>query len=83
MTIVNKAEREVRRVFGLADVEADVDTGELVRVCVDGWPDQVVYRTEPLIATLEGFSDGHGKTEDGDREVCSALEEAGAFLSIG
>lgn len=80
--LVAKAGTEVRRVFGLAEVEANVDTGELVRVCVDGWPDRVIYRTELLIQTLEGFPSGFGKTEYGDGDVCRALDESGAFVSV-
>jgi hypothetical protein len=82
MATINEARREVRRVFGAATVEAETDDGAEVRILVEGWPDRIVYRTDRLVEALRRFPDGHGATEEGDRDVCQATEEAGAFVSV-
>lgn len=77
-----KAAKQVRRIFGEAEVEPEGDAGDLVRVDIDSWPDAIIYRAGVLAEVLAGFPTGHGKTADGDAEICAALENAGAVVSF-
>lgn len=71
---------EMARVFSGAIVNRIDD--ETCKALVCGWPDAATYRTEVAIGVLEQFADMAGSTEDGDAEVCRALENAGAFLGF-
>ena len=64
--------QEFHRVFGSAH---ETETGQLY---ADGWPQAYAY-TDAAIEVLRRFPDGHGLTEEGDAEVCTALEQVGAF----
>jgi hypothetical protein len=83
---IDEVRREVRRVFGTATVEWEVphaaNAKSSIVIRVDGWPGPVAYRTRKLLDTLGRFQDSHGTTEEGDREICQALEESGAFISF-
>ena len=66
---------QMERVFGGATLTEDG------RVIVDGWPDAVAYDASAAVPVLQGFADRHGTTEQGDAEVCRALEQAGAVIA--
>jgi hypothetical protein len=47
------------------------------------WPAYVQYDHQIAVNVLSTSQDEHGTTEDGDAEVCAALESAGAVISVG
>lgn len=69
--------QELARVFG-APVTDDLHHG----FAVEGWPDRIQYVPALALPVLRDFATGHGSTEDGDAEVCSALERAGAVVEV-
>ena len=68
--------QEFTRVFGTAH---ETDDGQLY---ADGWPQAFSY-TSKAMDVFRRFPDGHGLTEEGDAEVCSALENSGAVFLAG
>ena len=51
-----------------------------VLVTAEGWPDAIVYTPATLLPILCRYPDGHMRTEEGDAEVCAAIEAAGALV---
>jgi hypothetical protein len=70
--------REVRRVFGPADVRYEANND--CSVVVDGWPSRQYYHADRLGDVLKTFPDGYGEDEAGDAEVCRKLELEGAHI---
>jgi len=68
---------EFMRVFGSCVVHDDDPNA----VLAEGWPDFVVVDDVQLATTILGrFPSGYGEDEDGDAEVCVALDAAGAAI---
>jgi len=67
-------EDEFQRVFGSIYID---DAG---RARAEGWPDYVRYDFAKAAAVLAGFASMYGLTEEGDAEVCAALDAAGARI---
>ena len=65
---------EFYRVFGSIYID---DEG---RVRAEGWPECVRYDEGKAAAVLAKFEYRYGTTEEGDAEVCAALEAAGARI---
>lgn len=70
---------EMQRVFG-AHVHCDWIGNRKVHVSLDGWPDWVTYDIVTALQVLGHFADRHGVSNEGDAEVCCALEDAGAVV---
>jgi len=78
MSAMQRIRLEFLRVFGAAEVTSD-QTG-VITVRADGWPDSRDYVAARAMLVLANFASNHGMTEQGDADVCRALEAAGALI---
>ena len=67
-------EDEFYRVFGSCIID---DEG---RARAEDWPDYVRYDEGKAAAVLAKFEYRYGTTEEGDADVCAALDAAGARI---